>query len=80
MAHNFYITMTGQKQGAIKGDVTLKGHEGAVFSLAFHPSKDQIAAGGYDGTVRIYNAATGAIETHFIPVPLRPAKPAVAAK
>ena len=34
MAHNFYITITGQKQGAIKGDVTLKGHEGAILGLA----------------------------------------------
>jgi type VI protein secretion system component Hcp len=30
MAQNFYITIQGQKQGAIKGDVTLKGHEGAI--------------------------------------------------
>ena len=34
MAQNFYITITGQKQGAIKGDVTLKGHEGAILGLA----------------------------------------------
>ena len=34
MAQNFYITIQGQKQGAIKGDVTLKGHEGAILGLA----------------------------------------------
>jgi type VI secretion system secreted protein Hcp len=34
MALHFYITITGQKQGAIKGDVTSKGHEGAILGLA----------------------------------------------
>jgi type VI secretion system secreted protein Hcp len=34
MAHAFYITAQGQKQGAIKGDVTQKGHEGAILGLA----------------------------------------------
>jgi type VI secretion system secreted protein Hcp len=34
MAHNFYITIQAQKQGPIKGDVTLKGHEGAILGLA----------------------------------------------
>ena len=34
MAQAFYITVQGQKQGAIKGDVTLKGHEGAILGLA----------------------------------------------
>lgn len=34
MAQPFYITIQGQKQGAIKGDVTLKGHEGAIQGLA----------------------------------------------
>ena len=34
MAQAFYITAQGQKQGAIKGDVTLKGHQGAILGLA----------------------------------------------
>jgi type VI secretion system secreted protein Hcp len=34
MAQAFYITAQGQKQGAIKGDVTQKGHEGAILGLA----------------------------------------------
>ena len=59
---------------------TLKGHEGAIFTLAFHPVKDEIATGGYDGTVRIYNASSGALTTSFVPVPLKSAKPAVAAR
>ncbi len=34
MAQAFYVTAQGQKQGAIKGDVTQKGHEGAILGLA----------------------------------------------
>jgi type VI secretion system secreted protein Hcp len=34
MAQSFYITIQGKNQGAIKGDVTLKGHEGAILGLA----------------------------------------------
>ena len=34
MAQAFYVNITGQKQGVIKGDVTVKGHEGSILGLA----------------------------------------------
>lgn len=34
MAQAFYVNVTGQKQGAIKGDVTAKGHEGSILGWA----------------------------------------------
>jgi len=34
MAETFYVTIKGQKQGAIKGDVTQKGREGTIPGLA----------------------------------------------
>jgi WD40 repeat protein len=52
--------------------VALKGHEGAVFAIAFHPNGQQIATGGYDGQVRIFNAHTGELVKTFVPVPLTP--------
>ena len=36
MAQAFYITAQGRKQGAIQGDVTRKGHEGAILGLALN--------------------------------------------
>jgi len=60
----------------------LKGHEGGIFALAFHPTKDQIAAGGYDGKVRIYDAEKGDLVRQFFPVPLEkePAETAMSAR
>lgn len=34
-ALNFYISVRGQKQGAIKGDVTQKGREGTIMGIAY---------------------------------------------
>jgi WD40 repeat protein len=36
------------------------GHQGQVHHLAFSPGKDALASAGEDGTVRIWNLATGA--------------------
>jgi WD40 repeat protein len=49
---------------------TLKGHDGAVFALAFHPTDKEIAVGGFDGTIRVYDTAKGELLRSFIPVPL----------
>lgn len=49
---------------------TLKGHEGAIFSLAFHPTQPEILTGGYDGKVRRYKVDSGELIASFFPVPL----------
>jgi len=53
---------------------TLKGFEGAIFTLAFHPKTNQIAAAGYDGKVRIYETTKGELVKEFVPVPLKSAE------
>ncbi len=55
--------------------LTLKGPEGATFALASHPTNQWLAAGGFDGQVRIYD--TAAKSNHliraFVPVPIKDA-------
>ena len=62
---------TAGKDG--KRVATFKGHEGAVFALAFHPTTNWLAAGGFDGTVRIYDYATKSnqLVRAFVPVPIK---------
>jgi hypothetical protein len=55
------------------------GHTDAVFSVAFHPATNRIAAGSFSGHVRVWNAADGAPISEFIAAPGYPA-PAAAAK
>ena len=53
-----------------------KGHTGAVFALAFHPTNGQLATGGFDGTVRIFDTtpkATNQFIRAFVPVPVKEA-------
>ena len=52
--------------------VTLKGNGIAVFALAFHPNGQQIATGGFGGTVRIFNTTSGELVKAFVPVPISP--------
>ena len=49
---------------------TLKDHEGAVFTIVFHPSGKQIATGGYEGKIRVYDPASGTLLKTFVPVPI----------
>ena len=49
----------------------LKGHEGAIFALAFHPSTNLVSTAGFDGKVRIYETEKGELKHAFIPVPLK---------
>ena len=45
--------------------------------MAFRPDGQQVATGGLDGIVRIYNAETGELVKEFVPVAI---SAAVAAK
>jgi WD40 repeat protein/mono/diheme cytochrome c family protein len=48
----------------------LTGQRGGVYAVAFHPNGTQVATGGFDGQVRIYDAANGSLVTSFVPVPI----------
>ena len=61
---NVYLTQSGEKV------TTLKGHQGGIYSIAFNPAGTQLAAAGFEGTVRIYDVKTSNILKAFIPVPL----------
>ena len=49
---------------------TLKENRGAVFALKFHPGKNQLITGGFDGKVRIFEVPEGKLMTAFSPVPI----------
>jgi WD40 repeat protein len=50
---------------------TLKGHEGAIFAVTFHPSTNIVVTGGFDGKVRMYETDKGELKHAFVPVPLK---------
>jgi WD40 repeat protein len=62
--------------------LTLKGPEGATFAVAFHPTNAWLAAGGFDGTLRIYDTAAKSnhLVRAFVPVPIKETKMAQAVK
>lgn len=45
---------------------------GAVYSLTWRPDGKQLAIGGFDGKVRLFDPETGALIKEFIPVPVTP--------
>jgi WD40 repeat protein len=47
----------------------LEGQRGAVYAVAFHPNGTQTATGGFDGVVRLNDAATGKLLKEFSPFP-----------
>jgi WD40 repeat protein len=53
---------------------TLKGHEGAVFAITWHPSKAEIFTAGYEGKVRIFNSTNGDLIKSFVPFPIEETK------
>ena len=50
---------------------TLKGHEGAIFAIAFHPTTNWVLTAGYEGTIRVFESSNGAELRRFVPVPLK---------
>jgi WD40 repeat protein len=57
-----------------KRTATLTGNAGAVFAIAFHPTNNQVATGGFDGRVRIFDSVSGNLVTNFVPVTITAAK------
>lgn len=52
----------------------LPGHKRAVFTVAFSPDGKTVATGGFEGQVRLFDAATGTLRREFVPVPLQAGK------
>ncbi len=48
------------------------GQSGPVYAVSFHPEGKVVASAGFDGKVRLNDAATGAIIREFVPVPMVP--------
>ena len=48
--------------------------ESPIFSLAFHPASEKLAAGAYNGAIKIWNAKDGALISTFVAAPLRETK------
>lgn len=51
----------------------LKGHSRGVFAVAFAPDGSRVVTGGFDGTLRIFNAETGEALKEFLAVDVTPA-------
>jgi WD40 repeat protein len=51
----------------------LKGHTRGVFAVSFAPDGKQVATGGFDGKIRLFNADSGEIIKEFVPVEVTPA-------
>jgi WD40 repeat protein len=51
----------------------LPGHKVGVFAVAFRPDGKQVATGGMDGVVRLFDVDTGALVKEFVPVTITPA-------
>ena len=68
----------GRKTGSLKirspgGAGEIHFVNGAVYTVAFHPDGSLFAAGGFDGKVRLHDAASGGLLLEALPVPLGPA-------
>ena len=50
----------------------LAGHKAGVFAVAFRPDGKQVATGGLDGVVRLFDVTTGQLVKEFSPVTITP--------
>ena len=55
----------------------MRGHAGAIGLIAFSPDGRRLVTGARDGTVRLWNTATGA-QLHVLPVPAPQGQPVAA--
>ncbi len=58
--------------------VDLQGLASPVFAVSFRPDEKQVAVAGFDGSVRLFNAETGALESSFPAGPITPTTPPAA--
>ncbi|MFL5341562.1 MAG: WD40 repeat domain-containing protein [Gemmataceae bacterium] len=49
---------------------TCEGQKGGVYAVKFHPNGKVVASAGFDGLVRLNDAATGKLIKEFVPVPM----------
>lgn len=61
---NLYDPDTGEKKASCTG------HSAGIYAVAFSPDSSRLATGGFDGFVRIYNAADCKLLHSFVPAPL----------
>src|SRR5207247_109705 len=50
---------------------TLKGINGPIYALAYHPKAAIVASAGFEGIVHLNDATTGELIRDFVPVPLK---------
>lgn len=56
---------TGERTARVQAD------EVSLYSLAYHPSEPLLAAGGFEGIVRMYNPENGELVGEWVPVPMK---------
>jgi WD40 repeat protein len=66
---NGELRLFNSKDG--KRTATLKGHDGAVFAVAYHPKTNWLASGGFDGKILIHETTRGELVRQFVPVPIQ---------
>jgi WD40 repeat protein len=55
--------------------IDLAGLTSPVFGVSFRPDEQQVAVGGFDGVVRLFNAESGQLEREFLPVEITAVAP-----
>lgn len=53
----------------------LKGHKGAIFTMAWQPGASRVATAGYEGRVRLFDSESGDLLKEFVPMPIENSAP-----